>query len=33
VADPLHEGRMYAVMHIAVHDALNAIDRRSQPYA
>lgn len=33
VADPLHEGRMYAVMHIAIHDALNAIDRRSQPYA
>ena len=31
--DPLHEGRMYAMMHIAIHDALNAIDRRSRPYA
>ena len=24
---------MYAMMHIAIHDALNAIDRRFQPYA
>jgi hypothetical protein len=24
---------MYAMMHVAIHDALNAIDRRSQPYA
>ena len=31
--DPLHEGRAYAMMHIAIHDALNAIDRRSRPYA
>jgi PAP2 superfamily len=31
--DPLHESRLYAMMHIAVHDALNAIERRSQPYA
>jgi len=31
--DPLHESRMYAMMHAAVHDAVNAIDRRSQPYA
>ena len=31
--NPLHESRMYAMMHIAVHDALNAIDRRSRPYA
>jgi hypothetical protein len=31
--DPLHESRMYAMVHIAVHDALNAIDRRSEPYA
>ena len=23
---------MYAMMHIAIHDALNAIDRRFQPY-
>ena len=29
----LHETRMYAMMHVAVHDALNAIDRRSRPYA
>jgi hypothetical protein len=26
--NPLHESRMYAMMHIAIHDALNAIDRR-----
>jgi hypothetical protein len=31
--DPFHESRMYAITHIAVHDALNAIDRRSRPYA
>jgi hypothetical protein len=31
--NPLHESRLYAMMHIAVHDALNAIDRRSEPYA
>ena len=31
--DPLHEARMYAITHIAMHDALNAIDRRYQPYA
>jgi hypothetical protein len=31
--DPLHESRLYAMMHLAVHDALNAIDRRSRPYA
>jgi hypothetical protein len=31
--DPLHEARMYAVTHIAVHDALNAIHRRYEPYA
>jgi hypothetical protein len=30
--NPLHESRIYAMMHIAVHDALNAIDRRSRPY-
>src|SRR5262249_58958422 len=30
--NPLHESRMYAMMHIAIHDALNAIDRRSGPY-
>jgi hypothetical protein len=31
--NPLHESRIYAIMHIAVHDAVNAIDRRSRPYA
>ena len=30
--NPLHESRMYAMMHIAIHDAVNAIDRRSRPY-
>src|SRR5688572_888913 len=33
LANPLHESRMYGIMHIAVHDAVNAIDRRSRPYA
>ncbi|HEV8713990.1 MAG TPA: hypothetical protein VGX03_14330, partial [Candidatus Binatia bacterium] len=33
IQDPLHESRMYAVMHVAIHDALNAITRRSRPYA
>jgi hypothetical protein len=31
--DPLHESRLYAMVHVAIHDALNAIDRRSRPYA
>jgi hypothetical protein len=31
--NPIHESRIYAVMHVAIHDALNAIDRRSRPYA
>jgi hypothetical protein len=31
--DPLHESRLYAMTHIAIHDALNAIDRHSRPYA
>ena len=31
--DPLHQSRMLAMMHVAIHDALNAIDRRYQPYA
>jgi len=31
--DALHESRMMAMMHVAIHDALNAIDRRYQPYA
>lgn len=29
---PLHESRMYAMAHLAVHDALNAIDRRYDAY-
>src|SRR5712691_4470603 len=33
LGDPLHESRIYAMMHVAIHDALNAIDRRSRPYA
>src|SRR5215472_12172581 len=32
VNNPLHESRMYAMMHIAIHDALNAIGRRYRPY-
>src|SRR5262245_49221658 len=31
--NPLHESRMYAMVHLAIHDALNAIQRRSRPYA
>jgi hypothetical protein len=31
--DPLHESRMLAMMHVAIHDALNAIHRRYEPYA
>lgn len=31
--NPLHESRIYAMTHIAIHDALNAIDRQSRPYA
>ncbi|MBA3287899.1 MAG: vanadium-dependent haloperoxidase [Acidimicrobiia bacterium] len=31
--NPLHESRMYAMTHVAIHDALNAIHRRSEPYA
>lgn len=30
--NPLLESRMYAMMHVAIHDALNAIHRRSRPY-
>jgi hypothetical protein len=30
--DPFHESRIYAMTHIAIHDALNAIDRRFTPY-
>ena len=31
--DPFHESHAYAMTHIAIHDALNAIERRSRPYA
>lgn len=31
--NPFHESRLYAVAHVAMHDALNAIQRRSAPYA
>lgn len=31
--DPLHESRMYAMTFLAVHDALNAVDRRYRSYA
>ena len=31
--NPLFESRIYAMMHVAIHDALNAIERRSRPYA
>jgi len=30
--NPLHESRMYAMTHLAIHDALNAIDRRYDVY-
>ncbi|HEX6887502.1 MAG TPA: vanadium-dependent haloperoxidase [Candidatus Nanopelagicales bacterium] len=30
--NPLHESRAYAMMHVAVHDALNAIHRRYESY-
>jgi hypothetical protein len=33
VGNPLSESRMYAMTQIAIHDALNAIDRRFEPYA
>jgi hypothetical protein len=31
--NPLTESRTYAMVHIAIHDAVNAIDRRYRPYA
>jgi hypothetical protein len=31
--NPLHESRLYAMTHVAIHDTVNAIDRRSEPYA
>jgi hypothetical protein len=33
VQGPVPQTRTYAMVHAAVHDALNAIDRRYQPYA
>jgi hypothetical protein len=30
--DPLHESRRYAMAHVAIHDALNSINRRYRPY-
>ena len=33
IGNPFHESRAYAMMHLAIHDALNAIDRKYQPYA
>lgn len=30
---PVLESRVYALTHAAIHDALNAIERRSEPYA
>ena len=30
--NPLHESHLYAMMHAAIHDALNAINRRFRPY-
>jgi hypothetical protein len=31
--DPLNESRLYAIVQVAVHDALNSIDRRFETYA
>lgn len=31
--DPLAESRLFAILHLAIHDALNAIDRRYETYA
>jgi hypothetical protein len=31
--NPLFESRVYAMMHAAIHDALNSIERRYEPYA
>jgi len=30
--DPLNESRVYAIVHAAIHNALNAIDHRYEPY-
>lgn len=31
--NPVEQSRIYAMTHAAIHDALNAIDRRNKPYA
>jgi hypothetical protein len=33
VGNPFHESRAYAMANLAIHDALNAIERKYQPYA
>ena len=30
--DPLAESRVFAILHLAIHDAVNSIDRRYEPY-
>jgi hypothetical protein len=30
--DPLTESRVFSIVHAAIHDALNAIERRNEPY-
>jgi membrane-associated phospholipid phosphatase len=30
--DPLTESRVFAMLHLAMHDAVNAVDRRYEPY-
>jgi hypothetical protein len=30
--DPMTESRIFTIMHIAIHDAVNTIDRRYEPY-
>jgi hypothetical protein len=31
-ADPMTESRIFTILHVAIHDAVNAIDRRYEPY-
>src|ERR1700724_700028 len=30
--DPLTETRIYAILHVAIHDAVNAVESRYEPY-
>jgi hypothetical protein len=30
--DPMTESRIFTILHVAIHDAVNAIDRRYEPY-